>query len=128
MADPTSCVVENFGWRKRLVTTFVCQNPKTSCEQSLDDTIDEPKRSSDWSIWDIFWGKESVEQIECCGETCDIPCNICKTFQSRTLETMLGNCISNIVDCVVWDLKLVAICVGKGSVWRSFRFLDLIQR
>jgi len=83
----------------------------------LDDGIREPKNSPDGGRWNILWSEESVEQVECNGETSNISCNIGEASQSRALEAMLGDGISDIVDCVVWDLKLVAICVGESSVW-----------
>jgi hypothetical protein len=39
VANPPGRVIENLGRRERLVTTLVRENPKSSSEEPLDDSI-----------------------------------------------------------------------------------------
>jgi len=57
-----------------------------------------------------------VEKGEGNGETADISGHISQPSEARTLEAVLGDCVSNVVDRVVWQLKLVSICVEELSI------------
>jgi len=39
VANPSGRVIENLGGREGLVTTLMCENPETSSEEPLDDSI-----------------------------------------------------------------------------------------
>ena len=39
VADPTNCVIENLGGGERLVTAFMCQNPDTSGNHTLNNCV-----------------------------------------------------------------------------------------
>lgn len=90
------------------MTTLVCKNPETGGEESLNHRVDKPQRSADWSAWNVLKSDESVEEVESGGQAGNVASNITQSSNARTLEAMLGNGISNVVDGVIWDLELVA--------------------
>ena len=125
VTDPASCVVENLRGRKRLVTTLVCKNPKPGSKQTLDHRVSGPQRSSNWCRGNIFRGNEFVEEEESQGKAGDIPSDIAQPSQTRSLKAVLGNSVSNIVDSIVWELKLVPIGIDELAV---FLLPHLIER
>jgi hypothetical protein len=106
------------------VTALVCKNPETSAKEALDYSIYSPQRSSNWCRRDAFRGNELVEQVENDSKAGDIPSNIAQPSQSRPLEAVLGNCISNIVDSVVWNLEFVAVGINEFAKTMFLRFVE----
>lgn len=116
VADQAGSIVENLGWRERLVAALVCKNPETSSEKPLDDGVDSPQRSTNWCEGDVLWSHEVVEKRECDGETADISSDVSQATKTGALEAVLRNGISDIVDSIVWKLELVAICVQQLAI------------
>ena len=116
VTEPAGSVVENLRGGERLVATLVSEDPETSTKETLDDCVDSPEPSAYWSGRDIFRGDEFVEEQEGDCETGDIPSNIAQTPQARSLEAVLRNCISNIIDGEVWKFELVSVGIKERAV------------
>ena len=107
------------------MTTFVSEDPETSTKKALNDTVNSPKSCANWSRRNVFWSNEFVEQNEGNGQTGNVPSNITQPSQTRSLEAVLRDCISNIVNRVVGQLKLVSVCINELAITL---FLHIIQR
>ena len=116
MAEPTSCVVENLRGREGLMTALMSKDPEASPEKTLNDGIESPQCSANWGRRDVLWRNELVEQHEGRCQACDIPSNIAQTSQARSLEAVFGNGVSNIIDTIVWQVKLVPICINELAI------------
>ena len=125
VTNPASGVVENLRGRERLVTTLVSENPETGTEKALDDSVESPEPSANWGGRNVFWSNESVEENEGNCQTGDVPSDIAQPPQARSFEAVFGNCISNIVDRVVRNLKLVSIGINELA---KTLLLHIIQR
>jgi hypothetical protein len=128
MADPASGVVEDLGRRERLVTALVSKNPKTSTKQTLNNGVYSPKPSTDWGRRDVFWSNEFIEDHEGDCKTGDVPSNIAQSPQPRSLKAVLGNCVSNIIDCVVRKRELVSVCINKFAITLLFHIVQRRHR
>lgn len=109
MADPSGRVIENLRGRERLVTTLVGENPQARSKQTLDDRVQYPQRRSKWCRRNVLGGDELVEEEKCARKTGNIPSHVAQPPQSRSLEAVLWNGISNVIDGEVWQLELVPI-------------------
>lgn len=66
MEDPSDSVIENLGRRKRLMTTFMGQNPDAGTEEPLDECVQPPQSSTNGRGWNVFRGHKVMEQAEGC--------------------------------------------------------------
>ncbi len=116
MTDPSGRVVENLGGRERLVTALVGKNPETSSEQTLNDGVQYPQCRTKWCERNVLWGDEFVEEEKGGRKTGNIPSHVAQPPQSRSLEAVLWNSISNVIDGEVWQLELVSVGINELSV------------
>ena len=91
------------------MTTFVSQNPETGTEETLDKSVHGPQESADGGRGNVFGRHIVVEDVEGDGQRGKISGNISQSSSRRTLKTVCGNCIADLVDGIVWNLELVAI-------------------
>ena len=56
-----------------------------------------------------------MEDVESRGEGDDIPGNIAKATQTGSLEAVCWDCITDLLDGEVWELKFVTVRVQKHS-------------
>lgn len=113
--DPSNGVVENLGLREGLVTTLVSENPDSSSEKSLGESIDSPGGTANESRLASDGGDDVVlHSPEGSGEKSKVAGDVGKRADSRALEAVLGNGITNVLDGEVGDLELVSVGVEKG--------------
>lgn len=116
VADPASCVVENLRRGERLMAALVSENPKASTEETLNDSVYSPEPGANWSRRNVFWGNEFIEEHKGDCKTGDVSSNIAQTPQTRSLEAVFRNCISNIIDRVVWKFELIPVCINELAI------------
>ena len=109
--DETDGVVEDLGWREGLVTTLVGQNPDTRTEQTLENGVQSPQSRTNRQRRDILGSHIVVEYIKSGAEVEYITGDVCQTLHGRSLEAMLGNSVTELLDRVIGNLELVAISV-----------------
>jgi hypothetical protein len=126
VADPADSVVESLGWGECLVTALVGHNPQTGAEKTLKDGVESPQSSTNGGRLDVFWSYIVVENVESGGQAGNITSHVGKTADGGTVKAVLWNGIADIVDGVVWNLKLVAVGVEKDTVWLFL--LDIVRR
>jgi len=107
------------------VTALVGKNPETSTEKTLDDGIQCPQCRADWRGGNVLGSNKFVEQEECGCQTGDIPSHVAQPSQSRSLEAVLGNGISNVINSEVGQLELVAVGIDELSIWL---LIHIVQR
>lgn len=95
------------------MTTFMSKNPQTSTEETLNESVCSPETSSNGNIWDIFRSEVSVREVECHSKRHDIPSNIVQTSCSGSFEAVFWDGFVNVTDCVIGNLKLVAITIDQ---------------
>lgn len=61
------------------MTALMSKNPKTGSEQALDNGIEGPQRSADWSAGNILGCHIVVEDVESGGKAGEIPSYIAQT-------------------------------------------------
>ncbi len=54
--------------------------------------------------------------VEDGGQACHVAGNIAQTSKTRALEAMGRDCVSDLLDGVIGDLELVAVCVEENTV------------
>jgi hypothetical protein len=106
--DPANGVVENFGRRESLVAAFVSQNPHSSAEKTLHESVQSPQTRAQVDIGHGLRGHIIVEEVESGREAGKVPKDIVQTGGWRPLKAMRRNGIADLLDCVVGDLELVA--------------------
>lgn len=106
------------------MTTLMSKNPETGTKQTLNNGVDSPQQSANWGPGNVFWGKVFVEEEESSGQTGNIASNISQTSGSRAFVAVLRNCVSNIIDGIIWKLEFVSIGIDELAIW--FVLLDII--
>lgn len=106
------------------MTALMSQDPETSTKEALNDGIHSPKPSSKYSRRDIFWSNVCVEDHEDDRQTTDVSSNIAQPPQTRAVEAVSGDGISNVVDRVVWKFELVSIRINELPIRRISRILQ----
>ena len=61
----------------------------------------------------MFGGDVVVKNIKGGGKRGNISDNISQTTSTRSLEAMCRNCITNLLDGIIRELELIAICVEQ---------------
>jgi len=128
VASPADGVVEGLGGGEGLVTALVGENPETSAKETLQEGVESPQTSSHGLGSDGLGSDEVVEDVKGGGEEGDVAGDIVKTGGGGTLEAVLGDSIVNLLDCVVWDLELVAVGVEELLLGVLVSGLGVTQR
>ena len=113
MEDPTDGVIEHFGGAEGLVTTLVSQHPHAGTEQALDEGVESPEHGAHGRRGDVLGGHVVVEEVEGRAQTRNVTEDIVETCGSGALVAVLGNGITDVLDGVVGDLKLIAVGVNE---------------
>lgn len=115
--NPTDGVVDQTGIREGLVTTLVSQNPDTGTEKTLDDGVCGPSSESQaavWQRWNISVG--DVTNGEHGGDVLE---HVPEGLSETTLVTVRWDSRQDILDGVVWSLKLVTVSVDGSQLLRQ---------
>lgn len=115
MADPANRVVKGLGGRESLVTTLVCENPKTGTKQTLEDSVECPETSSDRCRGDVLGRYKCVEDVESGSKRHNVASNVVETSCGGPFEAVGGDSITDLLDSVVWNVELVAIGVEENT-------------
>lgn len=107
------------------MTAFMGKNPEASSKQTLNNGVYSPQCCTNWGGGDVFRSNKFVEENKSGSQTGNIPSNISQTPQTRPLKAVLGNCTSNIIDGIIWDLEFVPICINELAI---SLLLDIVQR
>lgn len=113
MADPADSVVEGFGWREGLMTTFVCQYPHSSCCQPLGKGVKRPQAGSERGEGDCFQSDTVMKEIEGGRKDEEVTSNICQAADGRSFKTMGWYGVTNLLNGVVRQCELVAVRVEQ---------------
>lgn len=111
VTDPTNGVVQLLRRREGLVTALVSQNPDTGTEETLENGVQPPQSKPQRVGRHVLGGHKVLEDIEDGGEGDHIPDHIGQTSDGGALEAVSRDSITDLLDGVVGDLKLVAIGV-----------------
>lgn len=111
VADPSNSVIENLGGREGLVTTLMRHHPDTGTEQTLKHSIYGPQHRSHRQRRNGLGGHIVVEEVESDCYASNVARDIGQTGDSRTLEAVRRNGITELLDGIIWNLELVAVCV-----------------
>ncbi len=114
--DPANSIVEDPGCAEGLVAAFVSEDPPSGTEEPLEDGVEAPENSASRLRGDDFGSHIGVEDVEGGAEGDEVPEDVVETPDGGTLEAVLGNGIVNVLDGIVGDLELVAVCVNKLAV------------
>ena len=76
MANEADSIVENLAGGKRLMSAFVGQDPQSSAEKTLHESVRSPETCSGRYGRHILGCDETVGKIEGSGQREDIPRNI----------------------------------------------------
>ena len=101
------------------------QEPRDQCQIDLGPQCRRTKKLHGLGYLECTRSDEFIEQVEGGCQTGDISGNISQSPHTRSLEAVLRNGISNIINSIVWHLKLVAVCINKVS--EAF-ILYIVQR
>lgn len=113
VAEPANRVVQGLAVRERLVTALVGKNPKTGTDKTLDDSVESPESPTHRVRGNVLGCDERVEEAERGNQGENVTEDIVETSDSGTLEAVLGNGISDILDGIVRDLELVAVSIDQ---------------
>lgn len=116
MHDPSDDVVVQLGGGKGAVTALVGENPKTSTEQSLEEGVQTPESEACRVGGDVLGGDEVVEEVEGGGEAGKVADNVSHTEDTITLEAVLWDGVTELLDCEVRNLEGVAIGVDQLAI------------
>lgn len=111
VADPSNTVIEKLGGGESLVTTLMRHHPDTGAEHTLKHSIQGPQHHSQRQRRDGLRGHIGVEEVEGAYYTGKVARDIAQTSDGRTLEAVARNGITKLLDGIVWNLELVAVCV-----------------
>jgi hypothetical protein len=114
--NPANGVVEGLGGREGLVTTLVCNNPKTGTEQALEDGVEGPETSSNGGGGNVLGSNKVVSKSESGSEADNVAGNVVETGGSGALEAVSRDSITDLLDGVVGDLELVAVGIDQRTV------------
>lgn len=107
------------------MAALVGKNPQTSAEEALQDSVQGPKTSAERHVGDRLGSHVVVEHVEGSGERGEVAGDVAQTTHGRALEAVLGDGIAQLLNGVVGDLELVAVCVEElaGSLLRVLGLL-----
>lgn len=94
------------------------QNPDTGAKQTLEDSVNSPQGDSRGEIRNRLRCHIVVEDIESDRQTSRIPSHIVQTSESGALIAVRRDGITNVLDCVVRNLELVAVRVEHLALAR----------
>src|SRR5947207_5414747 len=115
MQKPTHGIVQRLGRRKRLMSALVRQHPYPCPEQTLNERVYTPQPEPHRRIRHSFGSHIVVEEVEGSRYAYHIPCYVGQATNAGPFEAMCRDRISDLLDCVVWDLEFVAIAVDQGA-------------
>lgn len=98
------------------MTALVCKNPQTSTKQSLNNGVNRPQNCTHRCRGNVLRSNKTIEDVESRGKRGNVPEHVVETCEAGSFETVLGNSITDIVDRIVWQLELVAVCINKLSI------------
>lgn len=116
MDNPAGQVVDKGRRRKGTVATLVSDDPETSAEKTLHDSVEAPEDESQRSRGDIFGSYKVVEEVEGGSEADDVANNVAVAGKGGALKAVLGDGIANVLDGKIRRSEGVAVGVEKTLV------------
>jgi hypothetical protein len=116
VCEPANGIVERLGGRERLVAALVCHDPKAGSENALQDGVSSPQDGPCRGGGNHLGCDEVIEQIEGGGERSHVAANEVEALDGGALEAVGWDSITDLLDSVVGDLELVAVCVEKFAM------------
>lgn len=95
------------------MTTLVSQNPNTSAEQTLKESVKCPQSGASNEVGDGLGCDEVVENEEDGGQEGNIAGDVVKTSSGRSFEAVSWNSVAELLDGEVGQHKLVAISIDE---------------
>lgn len=116
MEDPAGEIVDEGGIGEGTVTTLMCNDPKASAEETLENSVEGPQTSTGRLGGDVLRRHIVVENVEGGGEAQGIAEDISVALEGRTLEAVPGDGIMDLLDGEVRNSELVAVRVEETAV------------
>lgn len=114
--DPADSVVVQLGGGEGLVTALVGKDPETSTKETLHEGVETPEDEANRVGGDSLGSYKVVKEGEGGGEAGHVPQDISQTEEAVTLEAVLWDGISDVLDGVVGHLKGVAVGVDQLAI------------
>lgn len=114
--NPANRVVVQLGGREGLVTALVGKDPETSTKETLHEGVQTPENEADGIGRNCLGGDKVVKEGEGGSEASHVTKDISHAEETITLEAVLGDGITDVLDGVVGNLKGVAIGVDQLAV------------
>jgi hypothetical protein len=111
VADPADGVVQDLGGGEGLVAALVGENPHAGADETLDDGVHGPEGHAGGEERHCLRGDIVVEKVKDRGQDGHVTEDIVQTGGSGAVEAVSGDGIADLLDGIVGDLELVAICV-----------------
>lgn len=116
--NPSDQVIVRLGGREGAVAALVGKDPQASAEQALEECVQAPESKACRVRGDVLGCHEVVKKIEGGGEAGAVTENVPQAQEAVTLETVLGDGVTELLDGIVRDLEGVAIGVDQLAVRR----------
>ena len=113
MAEPAHAVVERLAGREGLVAALVRQDPQTRAEDALDHSVPRPQGRPQCVRRHVLGCAVGVEDVEDAGQRSQISRHVSEPADGGALEAVLGDGVTDVLDCVVGHLELVAVRIEQ---------------
>lgn len=114
--DPSGEVVDKTRVGEGAVTALVGNDPETSPEETLENSVHAPEDSSGGGRRNVLGGNEVVPEGEGGREADDVAEDVAVSLQGGALEAVLGNGIVDVLDGEVGRSEFVAVGVEETGI------------
>lgn len=115
MQDEANGIVQGLRFGEGLMATFVREHPEACHDEPLNDGENAPEQAECDCRLDPR-SQDVAEKRPICRELEEVSGNISQAAASGTDKAVLGDGGPDLVDVDVWELELVAICIGQASL------------